>query len=58
MVILILQCGIGIYGAIKPDQAVLAWDGIFHDTFKNYEANREIWDMMQREVLTTLLSEK
>lgn len=45
-----MQCGIGIFFAINPDQANLAWNGIFYDSFKNYEANTEIWDFTQREV--------
>lgn len=36
---------------MKPDDAKLAWNGIFNDTFKNYEGNKEVWDFMQREVI-------
>lgn len=48
-----MQCGIGIFGALKLDQADVVWDGIFNNTFKNYESNKEVWDFMQREVIAT-----
>lgn len=48
--IILFEVGIGTFGYIKQDELNSALDKGFNETLKNYEANQEAWDLVQKEV--------